>query len=299
MKIACDGTSKEVIYQHDGIRFAMQHRGYIYFYASEYFSSEEMMSFRYPLWRIDITKKQPKEELVYDPGVSSLMSGSYLIGIGNYVFFDMDTTGERNDTKQKVDLSDSAMRVEISDISLSTGVYDIHKGTIERIPLPILHPAWFNGDLYQTENLSISEDLDPWSLEALKRETIIKQISIDGTIQDTPVKAISSSFLHSDFSYLYVTAGTLPNFYKEEESWVKVYDKNFQLIDEFVLPETSYYLNDPPIGGEKYQYLLFEEEDTGEWGIAIWDKSELGTLHGKPYTQKKVVYKRENAPLIQ
>ena len=237
---------------------------------------------------IDIRKKQPKKELVYDPGVSSLMSGSFLIGIGNYVFFDMDTSGERNDTGQKIDLSDSAMRVEISDFSFSTGVYDIHKGTIERISLPILHPTWFNGYLYQTESLTIPEDMDPWSLEALKRETKIKQIATDGTDGDAPIKAICSSLLHSDFSYFYVTSGTLTTFFKEEESWVKIYDKNFQLIDECVFPETSYYYNDPPIGGE-YQYLLFEE-DTGEWGLYIWDKNEIGSLHGSACIQEKVSY---------
>ena len=46
----------------------------------------------------------------------------------------------------------------------------------------------------------------------------------------------------------------------------------------------------PPVGGEKYQYLVFDDEENCEWGLYIWDKSEIGTLHGKPYTQKKVVY---------
>ena len=64
--------------------------------------------------------------------------------------------------------------------------------------------------------------------------------------------------------------------------------KTFQLIDECVFPETSYYYNDPPIGGE-YQYLLFEE-DTGEWGLYIWDKNEIGSLHGSACIQEKVSY---------
>ncbi len=82
------------------------------------------------------------------------------------------------------------------------------------------------------------------------------------------------------------------------------------LIDEFTLPDTmknTKYPQEPPIGGEKYQYLVFEEvekdEETGEvknleWGLYIWDKSSIGTLHGKPYEQTKIVYNPDAVPII-
>ena len=103
---------------------------------------------------------------------------------------------------------------------------------------------------------------------------------------------VIGSYLVSDEKYLYINNGYEHLLNPEKPCIFQVYDHQLQYIDSFIVPDVvgQNYQLDPPIGGEKYQYLLFEEEDIGEWGLYIWDKSEIGTLHGKAYTQKKVVY---------
>ena len=97
--------------------------------------------------------------------------------------------------------------------------------------------------------------------------------------------------IQTDGRYLYIDDSA----YKmledpESDIHVQVYDENMEPVDEYIIPETKSYPMGGPVGGEKYQYLLFDDGETGEWGLYIWDKSEIGTLHGKPYTQQKVVY---------
>ena len=94
----------------------------------------------------------------------------------------------------------------------------------------------------------------------------------------------------SDGKYFYLFSGFLSHNDPDIEDHFLVYDGQMELVDEFSVPDTNTYTMDPPIGGEKYQYLVFDDEETGEWGLYIWDKSEIETLHGKAYTQQKIVY---------
>lgn len=51
-------------------------------------------------------------------------------------------------------------------------------------------------------------------------------------------------------------------------------------------------------GDEDYRYQIYEiwnkaengSSEVTEWGLYTWDKKEIGTLKGKPFTEKKLTY---------
>ena len=212
--------------------------------------------------RLDIRSRNIKEEDVFIPE-ENVTGGGVFTAYGNYVYFSLRYEGEKG-CIYAYDTRNHSIR-EIEELE-----YDN----------TYLTPSWNGKKLVYKDYRSDQDSL---------YETQLIGIRPDGTDRTVELERIPQVYnVVYDTKYLYVNNAQVLINPEIKRFWV--YDENMELVDEFTLPETDREVEDPPIGGEKYQYLVFDEEEGGEWGLYIWDKSEIGTLHGKPYAQQKVVY---------
>lgn len=263
-RFARDGSSKEEIYRHSSIDLPVLHRGYVYFYCKEYTVEHDgKIKSDGKLLRINIEEKNIREELLVnvkeDTGLDMIRA------YGNYVYFQWTQEGREFNSPRFV--------------------YDIRTGKIQETEFTYEQFTSYQGIIYEIPFESVLEDMfkpgSVYETDHLGRNPVPK-------ITDTVI----GSYLVSDEKYLYINNGYEHLLNPEKPCIFQVYDHQLQYIDSFTVPDVvgQNYQLDPPIGGKKYQYLVFDDEGTGEWGLYIWDKSEIGTLHGKAYTQKKVVY---------
>lgn len=271
-RIAEDGSSKDIIYDACDMEYPILHRGYIYFYSPGYQVADGEIVSQFPFMRLNVEEKNPKPELVSPSDEGAVTFNGNLRAVGNYVFF-----GFANDEKGTVLYS-----------------YHIEDGTIQEIQYLHSMPAIMNDKIYQIE-------WDP-DFEDDFHKTDVIRMDYDGKNIEVLLSGVEQGkMIYDDGKYIYLSSGWLTHPWSEEDEetvrkkmearhyWV--YNKEMNLVDDFSLPSTDQTTIGPPVGGEKYQYLVFDDEETGEWGLYIWDKSEIGTLHGKAYTQIKVVYK--------
>ena len=264
VKIACDGSSKDVIYEESGIEVPILHRGYIYYLSHKYKVEDGAIAAAngYGLFRINVEEKNPKPEQLYVPptGISSFTAikayGKYVY-FGNYAYDKEKATGV-------------------------LGLYNIETGKTEKSNAQGMY-TFLTGKLYTKggvlEKLSDRYYEVPLSCSTLEGNETKEVLNIPQGV-----------FLTSDTHYLYINSGSLNAVNPEEKKFFKVYDSSMNLVDEFIVPEEFGDQRDFPVGGERYLYMRYEDEDTGEWGIMYWDKSSIGTLHGKAPEIVKVVY---------
>ncbi len=158
--------------------------------------------------------------------------------------------------------------------------YDIRKNEVTETTITS-HPTWYAENLYSLNYIRGEDD---------RFETSVYRMDVDGTNREDVIESVpNGSLLMSDGKYLYRNNAWEHYSFPEEEFRYWVYDQDMNLIDEFVSPETGGSLLGSPIGGSGYQYLLFDDEN-GQWGLYVWDKSSIGSLHGAPYTQEKIIY---------
>ena len=262
-RISLDGSSKDYIYECNG-HGVVQHRGYIYLKVNDYTFDKEKNSIKnqFKVIRLDIRSRSIKEEDVFIPE-ENVTGGGVFTAYGNYVYFSLMYEGEKG-CIYAYDTRNHSIR-EIEELE-----YDN----------TYLTPSWNGKKLVYKDYQSDQDSL---------YETQLIGIRPDGTDRTVELERIPQVYnVVYDTKYLYVNNAKVLINPEIKRFWV--YDENMELVDEFTLPETDREVEDPPIGGEKYQYLVFDEEEGGEWGLYIWDKSEIGTLHGRPYAQQKAVY---------
>ncbi len=105
----------------------------------------------------------------------------------------------------------------------------------------------------------------------------------DGEIVIPEIEQLST--MMSDGNYFYITNTQIHLAYPEVEEKCLVYDDNFQLVDEYKLPDTGNPYG-PAIGGDAFQYVRYSDEESGDWGLLVFDKSRIGSIHGDycPYS---------------
>ncbi len=262
-RISLDGSSKDYIYECNG-QAVLQHRGFIYLKVDDFTIDKENNSIKnqFKIIRLDIRSRRIKAEDVYIPE-ENVIGGGVFTAYGKYVYFSLMYEGEKNRI-YAYDTRDHRIR-EIEELE--------YHNTFNT-------PSWNGKKLVYKDFQSDQESL---------YETQLISIRPDGTDRTVDLERIPQVYhVVYDTKYLYVNNASVLINPEIKKFWV--YDENMELVDEFILPETDREIEDPPIGGENYQYLIFDDGETGEWGLYVWDKSEIGTLHGKPYTQQKVVY---------
>ena len=272
VRIACDGSSKDRIYEDNRMMYSMIHRGYLYYYAIEYPIDEKTGEVRVNncLYRINL-EGSIKKELIFKPDPATPDNMGYIRGYGNYILFD---TNER--------------ALTVDDTDLHYGLYNIHTGETVFVDELCMHPTCYNKKLYFR---------NPGGNYDYYAQVPLEYADLDGTDRGIALEEITEgTYLMADGKYLYINYGASLRiqFYddrkiEDEEVLFEAYDKDMNLIDEFNIPRTNWTMMDPPIGGEKYLYLPFEDIETGEWGLLVWDKSEIGTLHRKTVSAAKVL----------
>ncbi len=281
-RISLDGLAKDEIYRTTMIHAPIIHRGFMYYYTQAYEvqKGEEIgsISSTLELHRLNIEGSKVKEEVLLSSDEYTALQA--IRAYGNHIY----------------------IRLVANNSIVKGFIYDVKTGKIEDFDrLSVL--TFCFGQMYATEQDISSESMeqtDVYVCDYLNKESEL-------VLNHFP----RYSYITSDLKYLYVNNGYSLFEDPGAEVWFKVYDESMTLVDEFTLPETMkdvlYYPQEPPIGGEKYQYLVFEDaeenEETGtkevrEWGLYVWDKSSIGTLHGKPYEQTKIVYNQDAVPVV-
>lgn len=260
-KMAQDGSSKELIFQtENGMNLSMIHRGYLYYIADNHEVSENGIQTRYFLARINVSKKNPKEEVLY-ASEGSLNGYGYLQAYGDEVCFELTEAGNESET--------------------CLGIMDIHSKTIRTIPLDG-HPVKYRDAFYRVDYVFGEDD---------RYKTSVCQINPENGEQTEVIRDVpNGTLLQTDGEYLYRNNGWIHDSFPDEPLYYWVYDARMNLIDEFTVPSTEKNFLGPAIGGKYYQYEIFDDPDTGEWGLLVWDKSKIGSYHGTAYEQERIVY---------
>ena len=273
-RLALDGTSKDEVYRCPIIEAPLIHRGYMYYFTQTFevktIDGRETtdISSEIECHRLELESQKFKDEILSLPTSGDVTSINWPRAFGKQFYF---SVMENNSIIRPM-------------------IYDIVTGTFEEIDL-ISSYTFCRNCLYSTDYgypYNVREEGEIYVSDYRKKEVrkVLDHVSLD-------------SYIVSDQKYIYVN-NALDHWKNPDiEIRYQVYDPEMTLVDEFTLPETmknTPYSLDPPIGGEKYQYLVFNDHESGDWGLYVWDKNSIGSLHGKPYEQTKIVYGGESIP---
>ena len=265
MQIAQNGHSKEMLYENmDGeMSLVMAHRGYIYYFVQAFSAGDQGITTKLSVQRLSISRKNNEPETVFSvpDGYHDLGYG-FLQAYGKYVYFDLDYTDD-------------------SGAHSSLFIYDTESGEITEHE-GLGHPSFYNGKLYFKDYNSNEGDDFP---------TEVYRTDLQGENRETVFEDIPQGYyVVGDEQYLYLNNAILVTWGDLTEKQYWVYDKDLKPVDQFTVPDTDTSYLDPPIGGTDYQYEIFDDPDTGEWGVLVWDKSKIGSYHGAAYEQERIVY---------
>ena len=266
IEMAADGSSREVIWKVSGasISFPIQHRGYIYYARNTYTVTDDNVSAGLTYQRLNINERNPKPETIYELSKDRKGEGYDMIwAYGKYVYFYCGYTDAEgfHDPCFTYD-TETQQLIEDPDIQEDHCCY---QGKI------YYHP--FVGNDYSEVDVFCIDIKNP----SLKPERVISGIQQGFNIV-------------SDERYLYLENSIMVTFGNEEVKYFWAYDNDMNLVDFFTVPDTFTDSLMPPIGGKDYQYQIFDDPESGAWGIYVFDKSKIGTLHGMPYPQERIVY---------
>ena len=271
LRISLDGSAKDEIFRTENIELSLIHRGFLFYVAATYTADDEgKIKYSWSLYRLELQRKNPKAVVLLKE--SDLGEGRTVLlplkAYGNNVYFTL--------------IHDKTEGTDILERRILRYTYDTYTDKSDLREVDHVNYTVFNGSLVFTETDFGTDDQNevPVFTADLSEENR-KAVNMPGIT--------STSHFYTDSKYLYLYDASLDISGSDKERIIQVYDKEFKKIDEITVPKNE---NDPlypPIGGPDYQYQLFEE-DNGAWGLAIWDKSDIGTLQGKPYDQEKVYY---------
>ena len=265
IRIACDGSNKDTLLKADDPELGMIHRGYLYYVSQNYRADEASgVAQETAFYRVNVESRNPKPEMIYK-AQKEVNGLGFLRGYGNHIYFTVHYKDEEGYP--------------------SLYVYDLKTREVKELQESMSgRPTWYKEKIYMRP-FEYGEDY--------RFETPLYRLSWDGSGKETVMEKLAQGYeTYSDGKYLYLDNQGLYEFYGDKRQ-VMVYDENMKMVDEYTYPDTYQDMATPPIGGERYQYLKYIDEETGEWGLMIWDKSSIGTLHGSPYTQTKVPYIRQ------
>ena len=257
------------------MEYPLIHRGYLYYFSVEWSVKEEEEESQdgsmndgvmenIGLHRMNIEKRNPKDEIVYrregDHGFSAPQA------YGKRIWF--NTIGDQG--KRRVSL-----------------IYNLETGQVEETGMEFPTIQVFQDKCYLKPYDQTKGDLDT---------TTLVEIDVYGNPVKTVLEGIIQiSELMSDKNYFYISNAKIGILHPdiEFEETCQVYDKDFQLVDELKMPDVGYSFRDVPMGGDNYQYLLYSDEESGAFGLRIFDKSKIGSIKGNNCTYTIVKYGEE------
>ena len=281
-RFAADGSSRDILFQMPDatIDIPLIHRGKLFFHCVQFSESDGMISSEASIQCMDITKRKLNSELVFeyasDKGSDS--GFGFMKAYGNYLYFDgsyTDKDGVRQDPLY---------------------FYSINEKTVTILNHARSRCAFLRGKIYYFPPYNEMES-------AVYREKIYCA-DLDGSNQEVFLSGIPQSYyISSDQNYLYFCNAHIVRFGEyldlgelsyadilREGRKIWAYHSDGELADEFRVPDTDVSYLDPPIGGTDYQYEIFDDPDTGEWGLLVWDKSKIGSYNGAAFEQQRIIY---------
>ena len=274
VRISLDGTAKDFLLEKIDIDFPLIHRGYLYYYESRYdvetaaekgrTDDEKNIENKVSMYRVNLEKRPLKEELCYQPEKAHGMTRFSAYGSDLYFQLILNNGLELQSCKYNVE--DKKVTV-LSDIKPA-------ESPVNRSYM-LVGGKWFFIEYDNTKDNAYPVTLYETDILGGEKKAVLADYK-------------QGNQLSCDGKYYYVNNVLVSSGNPETELEYRVYDKDFHLVDTFKMPESDTYPYGAPIGGEKYQYLKFYKGD--EWGLYIWDKSDIGSLKGDSYPQEKIVY---------
>ena len=253
-RVSEDGSNKELIFKQldMSVDLPIIHRGYLYFHGQSYSVDSSGISSGSGIFRVNVNDRTAKLESVKQSEANT--GYGFMNAYGKYVYFDEGNLFAYN-------TEDGS----ITDCGENYGNY-----------------AFFNGKLlYQTYN---ADEGSSFISPVIRAE--LDNSNPEEMLTDIP----QGYYVSADQKYIYLNNAPMVTWGAETTKQFWVYDENWKLIDEFIVPETDNSYLDPPIGGSDYQYEIFDDPDTGEWGLLVWDKSKIGSYNGAAFEQQRIVY---------
>ena len=252
-RLHLDGSSKEVLLKGQSMECPLIHRGYLYYFTLEYTADSDGIKYKASFHRMNIEKSILKDECLFNDGRQHGFTG--LRAYGSYIWFMMVNGGD-----------------------ILSQVYDIRTGTIIPTDLQTDGYQMYQDKLYRMRHEKLEDNTSSLN---------ISEMDITGKPGKTVLTGIEpGSTLQGDKNYIYISDAENQWEHPETEEVYKVYDKNFNLVDSYRMPNIGdRYISAVPVGGENYQYLLYTGNEAGKWGLLIFDKKEIGSIKGElcPY----------------
>lgn len=262
-RLQLDGSSKEVLLNGQNMEFPIIHRGYIYYFSWEYNADNNEISTKASFHRMNIEKKNFKDELIFSDGKQHGFSG--LQAYGSFVYYFMINEGD-----------------------VLTQVYDIRTGKIIPTDLKADQYLMYRDKLYCMHDTDIEDNTS--LLDISEMDITGKK----GTMVITGIEP--GSTLLSDPNYLYLSNTQIHLEHPEIEEVYKVYDWNYNLVDTYRMPDIGYPYG-VSAGGENFQYQLYTGNEEDEWGLLIFDKKQIGSIQGGFCPYNVICYGEESQEL--
>lgn len=283
VKHSADGSTREnVYYIEKDITEYIIHRGYFYF-ASRKFEIDESTglididkydSFIYRL-ALDGSSKEA-EEVYFAEEVEKYGQITGLMAFGDNLYFDL--YGMKRGTKNEEIIKSMKLNLDTFEVS----------ETVTESGISLIRPMLLGNSLVFASNESEND------------KYIYHKTDFNGENPEKFFETYEGESIICDGKYLYVDnfyTLAMPHTIEENDNvksdcrYIKVYDENLDLVDEFSFgsgsAETWFIL---PLDSEVF---LFGGKGKEGDVIFYYDKSEFGTLNGKEW-EKKFSYKEEN-----
>ena len=260
-RMALDGSSKEEVFTSQDLIYPAVHRGYLYYFRYGFTAESDTIMRQIYFCRRSIENGRHEEEVILMPEKGHGCSG--IQAFGKYVYL----TTLRNDGAEMI-----------------TSVYDTETQRVIDMPLDFRKYTALGGyTFYFSENGGEYTSSDLYRCDAMggSENLVLKKSDIPENVS-----------LGFDGRYFYLCTMLTDSESNTSNKRFLIYDKDFKKVDEITVPKTDSFMYDSPVGGMDHQYLLFDDPESNEWGIYVWDKSDIGTLNGKTYTQKRICYEQ-------
>ena len=274
-RISGDGTAKDLIREwpaNYGLSSRIIHRGELYYIAGYPNYGEEAEN-PVRVEKLSLKRIGAKPEVLYNSEGVWGFNLNCLCAYGNHIYVYYDCAGKEDRRGGWI-------------------VYDTRSGSTEELAF------YDDGESLRVGSLAFWQDrivfvsfhaddpfapIDPYASEKLY------SAALDGSDlrvlkEDIPAGwSVASDgetlFLHN--CYMVING-------IEEEKVFHAYGPDMEEIDSFSIPDNADVLPAPWIGAPERQVLI--REDADGWGLLIWDKEDLGSLKGAPYSPAFVRY---------
>lgn len=282
-RMTADGSKKEQVYQwkDEGIIIEqwIVHRDVFYYVEHAYVTGVDGVSERYSLNAIDL-KGVAKPRTLYTADESlSVMSLAYPQAYGNYLYFQIVAYTDKN--------------VEITDenymdyLYLKTFIVDLEKEEVTELRIEKMEKGErIQGVVFWQDRILFSITND--NKEYLDSNTWYIA-DLDGSNAEIFMENIEYGYqFHTDEKYIYLSNMNMVDMgYEDGEKKYRVYDGEKKLVDTIVLPFESY--GALAIGDEERMYIVAEFVDGG-WGVAYWDKENIGSYNDEAFELIRIKY---------